>query len=138
MVRNAPLGLALMVSLLLACGGDDDGDGGGDGPAQPDAGGGTVNQLGTTCSDDDPCLTDPPHQCVFLSVGNPDLGYCSPVCATNADCTDGYTGPSTGELTCFVPGQEDACTITCDTAADCPGELACVATGGPVSVCATE
>jgi hypothetical protein len=131
--------LALCVVVLLAgCGGDDDG---GDTSA-PDAAGsvdaasGSSNHLGETCSDADPCPAD--HQCIYLSVGNPDLGYCSPICASNEDCSDGYTGPATGTLTCFVPDQPDACTIGCDDAADCPGELACVETGGPFSVCTTE
>jgi hypothetical protein len=131
-MRTSPLLIALPLALLLACGGD-----GGDAPA-PDAAAGPSNRLGDTCSDDDPCPSDPPHQCVFLSVGNPDLGYCSPVCATNDDCREGYTGPPSGELSCFVPDQPDACTIVCEMPADCPGQLSCVATGGPVSVCTTE
>jgi len=127
----------LMLVAALGCGGDDDGGGGG-----ADGGGGGAdaaaagNHLGETCSDADPCPGD--HQCVFLSVGNPDLGYCSPICASDQDCSDGYTGPAGGMLSCFVPDTPDACTIVCESVADCPGELACVETGGPVSVCTTE
>ena len=133
------LALIALCALLLGCGGDDDGGGGGGGV---DGGGGGFdaaageNHLGETCSEADPCPGD--HQCVFLSVGNPDLGYCSPICASDQDCRDGYTGPAGGMLSCFVPDTPDACTIVCESVADCPGELACVETGGPVSVCTTE
>ncbi len=140
-MRRLLLLLALFAFAAPACGGDDDGGGGEGGDADAGGGGavdaaGGENHLGETCSDADPCPDD--HQCVFLQVGNPDLGYCSPICASDADCGDGYTGPATGMLTCFVPDQPDACTIVCQDGADCPGELACVATGGPVSVCTTE
>ena len=133
-------GLALLAVLLLACGGDD--DSGGEGGGADAAGGGAIdaaageNHLGETCSDSDPCPGD--HQCVYLAIGNPDLGYCSPICATSTDCSDGYTGPATGTLTCFVPDQPDACSIGCETVDDCPGDLACVSTGGPMSFCTTE
>jgi hypothetical protein len=132
-----PFGLALF--LLFACGGDDDGGGGGGADA---AGGGGIdaaaaeNHLGETCSDADPCPAD--HNCVYLGIGNPDLGYCSPICASSADCLDGYSGPATGTVTCFVPDQPDACSIACETGDDCPGDLACVTTGGPMSFCTTE
>lgn len=134
--------LILVCALALAaCGGDD--DGGGEGGGGADGGGGAVdgaaevgNHLGETCSEADPCPAD--HHCIYLSIGNPDLGYCSPICAGDQDCSEGYTGPATGTLTCFVPDQPDACTIGCETGEDCPGELVCVETGGPVSVCTTE
>ena len=132
--------VAILVLLagLAACGGDDDGGGGADagGGGGADAGGGGENHLGETCSEADLCPAD--HQCVFLEVGDPDLGYCSPICQSDADCREGYTGPASGQLSCFVPDQPDACTIVCQGPDDCPGELACVATGGPVSVCTTE
>ena len=126
-----------LVGLLLAagCGGDDDG-GGADASRSIDAMVAGGNHLGELCSDADPCPAE--HNCVFLNAGNPDLGYCSPICATDDDCRDGYTGPASGMLSCFVPDMPDSCTIVCGTGADCPGELACVATGGPVSVCTTE
>ena len=133
--------LAVAALLFCACGGDDDGGGDAadvsfvDGSTAADASA-AANHLGETCSDADPCPAD--HQCIYLSVGNPDLGYCSPICAGDQDCRDGYTGPATGTLTCFVPDHPDACTIACETTDDCPGELACVATGGPFSVCTTE
>lgn len=134
------LALLALCAALSACGGDDDGGGGGGGADGGGGGGvdasGAENHLGETCSDADPCPDD--HQCVYLEVGNPDLGYCSPICAGDADCREGYTGPASGMLSCFVPDQPDACTIVCENIGDCPGELACVATGGPVSVCTTE
>jgi len=131
--------LAIAALLLFACGGDD--DGGGDGSGSVDAapaidGSAAANHLGETCSDADPCPAD--HQCIYLTVGNPDLGYCSPMCAGDQDCRDGYTGPATGTLSCFVPDHPDACTIACETSDDCPGDLVCVETGGPFSVCTTE
>jgi hypothetical protein len=130
--------LPCAVLLLAACGGGDD-DGGeasaADAATAVDASA-SDNHLGETCSDGDPCPGD--HQCIFLSVGNPDLGYCSPICADDGDCGDGYTGPATGTLTCFVPDHPDACTIGCDDTADCPGDLTCVETGGPFSVCTTR
>lgn len=128
MAATRGLAVALAVA-ALGCGGDDDGGGGG-----ADAASG-ANHLGEICSEADPCPGD--HQCVFLTVGDPDLGYCSPICATDADCQDGYSGPASGMLSCFVPDLPDACTIVCETGDDCPGELACVETGGPVSVCTT-
>jgi hypothetical protein len=130
---TTPVLVALPLALLLGCGGDDSSD-----AAAPDAAAGSSNRLGDTCSDADRCPSDPPHQCVFLSVGNPDLGYCSPVCGTDDDCRLGYTGPASGALSCFVPDKPDACTIVCEATEDCPGQLSCVATGGPVSVCTTE
>jgi hypothetical protein len=130
--------LPLAVLLLAACGGGD--DDGGESSAADAAGAvdaaASDNHLGETCSDADMCPDG--HHCIYLSVGNPDLGYCSPICATDDDCRDGYTGPATGTLTCFVPDQPDACTIACDDSADCPGDLACVETGGPFSVCTTQ
>ncbi len=132
--------LAVAALLLCACGGDDDGGGDVedvsfiDAAPGPDAS--ASNHLGETCSDADPCPAD--HQCIYLGVGNPDLGYCSPICAGDQDCRDGYTGPATGTLTCFVPDHPDACTIGCETGDDCPGDLVCVETGGPFSVCTTE
>lgn len=138
-IRQATL-VPLILFLMLAaagCGGDDDGgDGGGSSDAASADGQAADNQLGRTCSTSDPCPTS--HQCVYLSSGNPDLGYCSPQCTTEQDCLDGYDGPSTGTVTCFVPNQPNLCSIACDTVADCPGELACVETGGPVKVCTTE
>lgn len=128
---------ALAALLLLACGGDDDGGtGSADASATADAAADAANHLGETCSATDLCPAD--HQCIYLSVGNPDLGYCSPICAGDQDCSEGYTGPATGTLTCFVPDHPDACTIVCETGEDCPGELVCVETGGPVSVCTTQ
>jgi hypothetical protein len=124
----------LAAVLLVACGGDD--DGGADSGVAPDAPSGSANSLGETCTDADPCPAE--HQCVYLQVGNPDLGYCSPICATDEDCREGYTGPASGMLTCFVPDLPNACSIGCEDVADCPGELACVSTGGPMSFCTTE
>jgi hypothetical protein len=132
--------LATSLVALVACGvGDAGGPGGGGadaGASAADASSG--NALGQTCTDTAGCPTSPAHQCVFLTSGNPSLGYCSPVCSTDADCQTGYTGPSTGGLTCFVPNVPQACTITCSTTADCPGDLECKVTGGPVNVCATR
>lgn len=122
--------------VAFACGGDDDGGDGSDAPSFDAAG--SANHLGEPCSETMACPTTPLHQCVFLNAGNPNLGYCSPVCATDTDCTDGYTGPATGDVSCFVPDQPDACTIVCEAQADCPPDLVCVPTGGPVSVCTTE
>lgn len=128
------LGLAL--TLLVACGGDDDGGGTSvDASSAADAAQ-SANHLGETCSVADPCPAD--HQCIYLSVGNPDLGYCSPMCAGDQDCQEGYTGPATGTLACFVPDHPDACTIACETSDDCPDQLVCVETGGPISVCTTD
>ena len=134
MTMRARYRALLAAVLLVACGGDD--DGGADSGGAPDAAAGSQNSLGETCSDSDPCPGE--HQCVYLEVGNPDLGYCSPTCATDEDCGEGYTGPATGTLSCFVPDQPNACSIGCQDTADCPGELACVSTGGPMSFCTTE
>lgn len=110
-----------------------------DGAASADApGGSTDNALGQTCDNESQCPSDPPHQCVFLQSGDPNLGYCSPLCQTDPDCTEGYTGP--GEPTCFVPDVPEACTIQCDPTqgdAACPEGLICHEPGGPVSFCTT-
>jgi hypothetical protein len=121
--------IGLVLALALGCGGDDD-------SSSVDAMAAGGNHLGELCSDSDPCPAE--HDCIFLDTGNPDLGYCSPICITDEDCGDGYTGPASGMLTCFAPGHQGACTIACETGTDCPAELACLATGGPISVCTTE
>jgi len=127
----------LFVLLLAACGGDDDG-GSVSADASTPADATAANHLGQRCSAELPCPSSPPHQCVYLTSGNPDQGYCSPMCIEDTDCSDGYTGPATGQLSCFVPGMPNVCTIVCDTVADCPGDLACVSPGGPVNVCTTD
>lgn len=96
------------------------------------------NALGQACDEARPCPTERPHVCVFLSSGNPEVGYCSPVCEVDADCVAGYEGPQTGDVRCFVPDQPNVCSIGCEVEADCPEDLSCVETGGPVRACATE
>jgi hypothetical protein len=104
-----------------------------------DAGAGTsVNALGVQCTPSgNECPSNPPHRCVILRTGNPNAGYCSPVCATAQDCSRNYTGP--GMLFCEVPGQPGACAILCATAADCPTGLSCIGPmGSPNKVCTTQ
>lgn len=72
---------------------------------------------------------------MFLNSGNPDIGYCSPVCSDDIDCTTGYEGP--GDPTCFTPADPNACSIVCNMSVDCPTGLECIITGGPVNICAT-
>lgn len=97
---------------------------------------GPTNALGTECADTAACPDD--HNCVKLTSGNPDVGYCSPVCSDETDCADGYTGPSTGILSCFVPNVPNSCSIQCNTTADCPLTLECVDNGGPFKFCTTS
>ena len=115
--------------------GDDSNDQNGT-PGTPDAATQAQNVLGQVCSTANPCPTNPAHQCVILSVGSQNQGYCSPACVSATECTDGYSGPTSGEINCFVPNQPNACSIVCTTVNDCPGDLACVSTGGPLSFCA--
>lgn len=122
--------LAVLLGLSVAgCGGGEDPT-----PDAPPAG--PVNALGAACTSAAECPSDPAHTCVFLTVGDPNLGYCSPVCAGNEDCTNGYLGPVTGVISCFTPNDPAACSIECTGPADCPDPLECVATGGPFSFCA--
>lgn len=97
-----------------------------------------LNGLGTECTTVADCPTMPEHNCVILTLGNPNLGYCSPACTVDQDCINGYTGPSTGTLSCFVPNQPNSCSIGCAATADCPGNLECKITGGPFNFCATR
>lgn len=126
-----------LVFAAFGCG-SDDGGGGGDPPdASPDAMvQGAQNGLGQTCTVAATCPSDPPHECVFLNSGNPNLGYCSPICTIDADCTNGYTGP--GTPTCFVPNQSNRCSVQCPTDT-CPGDLVCADLGGgAVKICVTQ
>jgi hypothetical protein len=101
----------------------------------PDAMPGPQNALGSTCTASAECPAMPQHTCVFLSAGNPNLGYCSPPCTTDPDCSTGFSGP--GMATCFVPGQPNVCSIICESA--CPGDLVCADLGGGgVKVCVTQ
>lgn len=135
------LPFVLLMSMACDVGGTDPGPGPGAGDAvdagrAPDARV-SENALGQTCAAQGECPSDPPHQCVFLQSGNPELGYCSPTCGADADCAADYTGPATGTPTCFVPDYAQACSILCDDDGDCPSGLECKITGGPVNVCAT-
>jgi hypothetical protein len=95
------------------------------------------NALGQLCTTAGNCPAN--HDCVFLSAGNPAQGYCSPICTVVSDCANGYTGPTTGQLSCFVPNNADACSIGCQTDVDCPQTLACKAPmGAPFKFCATR
>ena len=128
---------ALAASTLLvsftAC--SDDGDG--DPPPQVDAAPPPgVNGLGQTCAGPADCPAAPAHTCVFLTIGNPNTGYCSPVCDPNdvTTCTDGYNGP--GVVACYTPNDATACSIDCTAdPTGCPPDLTCVPTGGPFSFC---
>ncbi len=93
------------------------------------------NSLGVECMTTANCPTD--HNCVKLSSGNPDVGYCSPTCTIDTDCGIDYTGPSTGTLACFVPNFPNSCSIQCNSTADCPGTLQCLGNGGPLMFCTT-
>lgn len=124
------------VALFLAACGGDDGDNGPDAAPQADAPlQQLVNALGQVCDESTPCPDSPAHSCVYLNIGSEVQGYCSPVCADNLDCSEGYDGPATGELTCFTPNDPQACSIGCEVAADCPEDLECLPTGGPMSFC---
>jgi hypothetical protein len=119
---------------ILGCGSGDDAPPDNDDPDAMVAG--PVNGLGMTCTVAAECPSDPVHDCVFLASGNPNLGYCSPVCATDPDCTTGFSGP--GTATCFVPGQANLCSVTCATDL-CPGDLICADLGGGgVKICVTQ
>lgn len=124
---------AATLCIFAACGGGD--DGGGDVDAAIDAPPAVVNALGQVCGSPADCPQDPPHTCVFLTIGNANQGYCSPVCTVTEQCTDGYLGPATGIVECFTPNDPQACSIECTGPADCPDTLDCVATGGPFSFC---
>ena len=100
--------------------------------------GDAVNALGEECMSEEDCPTNPGHLCVFLNSGNPNVGYCSPVCASDLECAAGYEGPATSEVACFLPSGEPGCSLLCDADADCPGNLTCFITGGPVNVCTTR
>lgn len=134
--------IPLLCCLLVACI-DSGSDPESDDTGSVDAGAGVAdaevssNALGQTCAEQTDCPADPPHQCVVLQSGNPELGYCSPSCGSDADCAADYTGPANGTPTCFVPDYPEACSILCDVDADCPTGLECKITGGPVNVCAT-
>ncbi len=131
------LSIAAVWLLAVGCGaGTTNPPGGGADAGAADAG--SSNALGQTCTTAADCPSSPAHQCIFLQSGNPDLGYCSPMCSVDSDCMGGYTGPSTGTPTCFVPNQPNVCAILCTAEGDCPGDLTCVITGGPVNVCATK
>lgn len=128
-----------LLSCLIAFGCGDDGEGGSpDSGADVDAASGGENALGRACDDRRPCPSDPPHQCVYLQAGNPDVGYCSPLCETDADCLEGYPGELGGTAHCLVPGVPNACSVTCESAADCPGDTTCVSPGGPAMLCASQ
>ncbi len=134
------LSLVAVLSLATGCGAGSTNPPGGGGvdAAAGSADAQSGNALGQTCTTSADCPSTPAHQCVFLQSGNPNLGYCSPMCSVNSDCMGGYTGPATGTPTCFVPDQPNVCSILCTAEGDCPGDLTCVITGGPVNVCATK
>ncbi len=114
--------------------GGDDGSGGGVDANQSQNALGQVCTIGAASG----CPSAPEHICTKLdTVGSQTQGYCSPLCVTNTECTDGYTGPATGTPTCFPDSQNrQRCVILCQSEADCPGGLACLAPGGaPMSFC---
>jgi hypothetical protein len=94
-------------------------------------GGGTgQNALGQLCTMAGGCPAN--HQCVFTASGNPTQGYCSPLCTESGnECRDGYTGPQTGTLNCFVPNTPQACSIQCQADTDCPVTMACKIPSNP-------
>ncbi|MEM1023000.1 MAG: hypothetical protein AAGD10_10045 [Myxococcota bacterium] len=98
---------------------------------------GPVNALGQLCGDGLPeCPAD--HTCATppLVGASATQGYCTPICAGNPDCTDGYDGP--GRPSCFTAPE---CVISCDNpmaAGECPDGLTCLPTGGPTSACGVE
>lgn len=93
-----------------------------------------AHALGQVCDTVDACPEWPSHTCVTLSVGSQVEGYCSPPCATDQDCRNGYDGPSGGTPYCVNPSAPNTCTIECDSPADCPDGLDCVS-AGPNSFC---
>jgi len=123
--------------LLLACGGDDP-------PVEttPTAETGTTapppvtgdNEWADRCGDGLPDC--PEGQSCFvppLPDGSTTEGYCSPTCAVDSDCTDGFFGP--GTALCFNP---PSCLIDCERAyvdGTCPEGLTCLPTGGPTNAC---
>jgi len=112
--------------------GDRDANGAGADAAPPAA----ANLLGQSCETAAQCPSSIEHECVLVEgLGNQQRGYCSPLCIEAPDCTDGYDGP--GNVVCMTERVPAVCMITCDTNADCPDELECTPTGGPVSVCVT-
>lgn len=93
------------------------------------------NALGTPCDTANPTCPAG-HTCAVFPLmgGSMTLGYCTPMCMDNSDCSDGYTGP--GTASCFAMGQ---CAITCmmpnGTDGVCPTGLTCLPTGGPTNAC---
>ena len=125
-----------LLCTVVSCGGDDD-DGGtadaaaGSDAAAADAAAGSAAFLGQLCGPSLPaCPTDYTCEIPGATGGSATDGYCSPMCDTVMDCTDGYGGP--GNPACFV---DDLCTIVCSIN-DCPTGLTCLPTGGPTNVCA--
>lgn len=126
----AALAACTLLFALPACS-DDGGDPPPDVDAMnPDPG---VNGLGQTCTGVGDCPDNPAHTCVILNIGDPNTGYCSPVCNDTPTCTTGYNGP--GVVDCFTVNDPNACSINCTADQQCPAGLDCVATGGPNSFC---
>jgi hypothetical protein len=94
-----------------------------------------AHALGQVCGSPGDCPDWPAHACVTLSIGSQTQGYCSPACASDADCRNGYTGPASGTPYCVNPDEPNTCTIECTSPTDCPDALDCVSAGGPSSLC---
>jgi hypothetical protein len=89
-----------------------------------------VNPLGQLCGEGLPeCPAPTSCEIQPFPDGSTTQGYCSPVCTTPSECTDGYEGP--GDPTCYG----GACVFSCADASECPDGLACLETGGPTLAC---
>ena len=129
--------LAFLVFALALSGCEVGGDDGSGGAADASS---SQNALGQICTIGAAavCPSTPAHICTKLdTVGSQTQGYCSPLCTTSAECTSGYTGPATGTPTCFPDAlNQQRCVIICQSEADCPNSLACLAPGGaPMKFC---
>lgn len=126
-----------MLLLTVACSGDDDdptptetavtAETGTPAPTGDNAWGAPCGDGLPDCPADQTCYSPP------LPMGSTTQGYCTPVCAVDADCTEAFFGP--GSASCFVAPN---CLISCDRAFTdntCPEGLTCIPTGGPTNAC---
>ncbi len=107
------------VLLVATCGGGDSGPAGGGGMGGGGAPGGT--SLGQTCKLDTRC---PDGAVCAVSTLNPDLGYCSPDCTSDAQCS--FAGPGVGRcILALGSAKVDNCGIVCGPADACPSGFRC-------------
>lgn len=130
MQRNSLLIATIVLSLTLSVGCDDDGGDVDSGPSPTDAGGTDGGAPPDPANFGEPCTT--PTQCTAHEEGSPicltpalfdalpDRGYCSQMCAADADCGDGahcedtpMDGFSVCVVDCNASGECDAADLEC-------------------------